>query len=74
MWIKLIFFFFLGINKHLNILLLQEKMNHELKRHIPTKSIWKYLESKWNIQAAVITFNLYNCYNIHFIIIKNFRI
>lgn len=42
-----------GINKHLNMLLIREKLSEELKLNIPTKCIWNYLDSKWNIEAAV---------------------
>lgn len=45
--------FFSGINKHLSMLLLREKISEDLKVNIPTKCIWKYLESKWDINAAV---------------------
>jgi len=34
------------------MLLLREKVSQELKLNIPTKCIWSYLKTKWNIDAA----------------------
>jgi len=42
-----------GINKHLSILLLKEKISKELKLNIPIKVLWNYLSAKWDIRAAV---------------------
>jgi len=41
-----------GINKHLNILLIHERLSEYYKQDISTKSIWKYLEKKWNCRYA----------------------
>jgi len=46
-------FLVLGINKHLSMLLLREKVSKDLKLKVPTKCIWRYLKTKWDIDAAV---------------------
>ncbi|XP_016662292.1 uncharacterized protein LOC100160059 [Acyrthosiphon pisum] len=43
-----------GINKHLSIILLKEKISKELKLNIPVKVLWNYLSAKWDIRAADI--------------------
>ncbi|CAI6357503.1 unnamed protein product [Macrosiphum euphorbiae] len=43
-----------GINKHLSILLLKEKISKELELNIPIKVLWNYMSSKWDIRAADI--------------------
>ena len=42
-----------GINKHLSIILLKEKMSKELQVNVPIKVLWNYLSAKWNIKVAV---------------------
>ncbi|XP_050527310.1 muscle M-line assembly protein unc-89-like [Daktulosphaira vitifoliae] len=41
-----------GINKHLSMCLIREKLSKELKLNIPSQCIWKYLWSRWNMDAA----------------------
>ncbi|XP_050439349.1 uncharacterized protein LOC126844906 [Adelges cooleyi] len=41
-----------GINKHLSMMFIREKISKELKLNIPSESIWKYLHSKWDMQEA----------------------
>lgn len=43
-----------GINKHLSMLLLKEKIYKELKINVPTKILWDYVKTKWDIRAADI--------------------
>ncbi|KAL4105231.1 hypothetical protein QTP88_020493 [Uroleucon formosanum] len=43
-----------GINKHLSVLLLKEKISKELKLNIPISILWNYLSDKWDIRAADI--------------------
>jgi len=42
-----------GINKHLNILLIKERMIKQFNIDAPVKIIWSYISTKWNIRAAV---------------------
>jgi len=42
-----------GINKHLSMILLKEKMEKELKLNIPIEVLWNYVSAKWDIRAAV---------------------
>lgn len=46
-------YFISGINKHLNMLIIRELVSKELNLNISTKSIWKYLDKKWNIEESV---------------------
>jgi len=57
-----------GINKHLSILLLKEKISKELQVNIPIKVLWNYVTSKWDIRAAV-NINLID-HNLPFYIIR----
>ncbi|XP_029345721.1 MRG/MORF4L-binding protein-like [Acyrthosiphon pisum] len=41
-----------GINKHLTMLLLKEKMHKQLKLNIPIKVLWDYVSAKWDIRFA----------------------
>ncbi|XP_022174065.1 uncharacterized protein LOC111036367 [Myzus persicae] len=43
-----------GINKHLNLLVLKERINKQLKIDIPINVLWSYISSKWDIRAADI--------------------
>lgn len=36
------------------MLLIRDKISKELKVNIPSKCIWQYLDSKWDLEAAVI--------------------
>ncbi|XP_060873268.1 uncharacterized protein LOC132947088 [Metopolophium dirhodum] len=47
-----------GINKHLSILLLKEKITKELQVNIPIKVLWNYVTAKWDIRAADIIENI----------------
>lgn len=42
-----------GINKYLNMFLIEEKMYDESKCKIPSKNIWEYLDRRWKIKEAV---------------------
>lgn len=40
--------------------------------NIPTKVIWKYLHSKWNLEAAVITIKIHTFLVVNNLIVKTF--
>jgi hypothetical protein len=41
------------MNKHLNVLLIRERMVEELNCYVSTLYIWQYLNIKWDIEVAV---------------------
>uniref|UniRef100_A0A2S2NFS2 MRG-binding protein n=1 Tax=Schizaphis graminum TaxID=13262 RepID=A0A2S2NFS2_SCHGA len=43
-----------GINKHLSIFLLKEKLKKQFDIDLPNEVIWDYLETKWDLKAADI--------------------
>lgn len=52
-FIYLLFCLISGANKHLNMMLLREMLSKEHNLNIPTKCIWYFLDSYWDIEAAV---------------------
>lgn len=49
----IMFHFILGINKHLNMLMISEAVSKDLKLNISSRRLWNYVTTKWDMSAIV---------------------